>query len=358
MLERFLQQKQREVDAMNQVAELYEALTKMKEELEAYKSGSFAAANNAVITEGKLDTSEALSVGPPKEQFRSFSAHDADINSIAFNKGGNLFATGSNDKTVKLWDARTGNLSATLHGSVQGVISVDFSPSSEYVLGTCNDSSVRIWTVAQQRLRHTLTGHTNKVYAAAFSSDSKKVVTGSHDRTLKFWDLMKGSCIKTSICFSSCNDVDVDADFVVSGHFDGAIRFWDMRTGNMTEDIAGAHTNQITSVCISPDTTTVLTNSKDNTLKLYDIRKLQELATFKHVDYKNMISYNRACFSPDGAYIAVGSSHGQVLVWNTRTLTFESMLKGHKNSVTCCSWNIDGSLLASVGLDKQIIFYK
>ena len=167
--------------------------------------------------------------------------------------------------------------------------------------------------------------------AASFSNDSKKVVTGSHDRSLKFWDLVKGGCIKTSICFSSCNDLDIETDVVISAHFDGLVRIWDMRSGNMTEDVTvSQQQQQITSVNISPDTNYFLTNCKDGVLKIFDSRKHAELFRYTSPDYKNTIGWNKACFSPDGKFIAVGSSNGSVLVWDVQTQKLESTLRGHR----------------------------
>lgn len=101
-------------------------------------------------------------------------------------------ATGSTDKSVRLWDALSGAQRSVLLGSVQSVMSVKFSPNNEFLVGASNDNTTRVWGVEQGRVRNTLTGHTGKVFTASFTSDSHKVVSGSHDRTIKLWDLSKG----------------------------------------------------------------------------------------------------------------------------------------------------------------------
>ncbi len=66
------------------------------------------------------------------------------------------------------------------------------------------------------------------------------------------WDLGRGFCSSTLICHSSVNSVRLTMDgfAAVSGHFDGALRFWDLRSGKLANEVAGLHTQQITSVSI------------------------------------------------------------------------------------------------------------
>lgn len=64
---------------------------------------------------------------------------------------------------MRLWDAPTGQSKSTLSGATQSVMSVEFSPSDEFVVGASNDNACRVWSVDSCRLRHTLTGHVGKV---------------------------------------------------------------------------------------------------------------------------------------------------------------------------------------------------
>ena len=66
------------------------------------------------------------------------------------------------------------------------------------------------------------------------------------------WDLARGFCQRSLVCHSSVNSVRVSLDggLAVSGHFDGTLRFWDLRTGKVANEVAGLHTQQITSVAV------------------------------------------------------------------------------------------------------------
>ncbi|KNC74147.1 hypothetical protein SARC_13297, partial [Sphaeroforma arctica JP610] len=71
---------------------------------------------------------------------------------------------------------------------------------------------------------------------------------------------------------------------VISGHVDKHIRFWDTRSGECTNELSGVHTGQITSLDMAEDRNTLLTQSRDNTLKLIDLRMSQVVATMWYVE--------------------------------------------------------------------------
>lgn len=75
-------------------------------------------------------------------------------------------------------------------------------------------------------------------------------------------------------------------DLLVSGHIDHHLRFWDTKTGEVIHLMDDIHENQITSVSLSVDGTKVLTNSRDNSLKLIDLRTHELLMTFRYARFQ------------------------------------------------------------------------
>ncbi|CAB0045134.1 unnamed protein product [Trichogramma brassicae] len=229
---------------------------------------------------------------------------------------------------------------------------------------------------------HTLTGHSNKVMAAKFLGDATKVVTGSYDRTLKIWDLRSKACkfyifsaspstsislnalitlkksinssvrIETKFAGSSCNDLvtsDGSGSTIISGHFDKTIRFWDTRTETGSNlQLQG----KITSLDLSRDANFLLSCVRDDTLKLIDLRMKMIVSSFSADGFKVVCDWSRACFSPDGQYVAVGSSDGSIFVWSVNTNKIETILKDHTTPVTAVSWYPHGAFLASVNKAK------
>jgi len=250
----------------------------------------------------------------------------------------------------------------SLSGPEKTVMCLQFSPNDELLMAGSNENAVRIWSVSLGRVKHSLLGHVGKVYAAEFSYDTQKVVTGSHDRSMKVWDINRGYCTRTIFCYSSCNDLAIsrDASIIISGHLDNIVRFWDLKTGDMAHEITSVHSGQVTCVRCSPDGRTILTNSRDNTLRLFDVRTRELLCAMKQDEYKNGLNWTRACFSADGRYIAAGSSDGTVYVWDAvgggstaQGQVVTKLANGHKQqAIPCVAWNSAGYChLASC--DKQ-----
>jgi autophagy-related protein 16 len=123
---------------------------------------------------------------------------------------------------------------------------------------------------------------------------------------------------------------------------DNSIKFWDSKNGDLVKEISGIHAGQITSVCTSPDAFQVLTSSRDNTLKIIDLRTFNIVNTFASEDYKCFSNSNRACFSSDGNYVAAGSNNGDIFIWNSASGILETTLKKHLHPIYSVEWNPSG----------------
>jgi len=360
LVDRWLKKVSEEAEKMNEVNTLYDKLIEANKQLELQKKcdedirqqqALAISMNDSILS--RLDIkNENFSIILPTKAVRLIEAHKGECHTISYNLNGSILASGGDDNTVKLWESRACSLKSTLMGSFQSVMDVAFSPNDEFVLGASNDNSVRLWSVQYGRMRHTLTGHTGKVLSATFSSDSQKVISGSHDRSIRIYDLVKGYCIRTIICFSSCNSLTttVDDNLICSGHLDSQLRFWDSKTGECGRELTGLHTAQITSVSISPDGRSVLTNSRDNTLKLVDIRTFDVLHTFSNEEYRSGTNWNSSCFSPNGSYISAGGADGKVFIWEILNGKLVKLLKpssSQNNVIEAVAWSPSGSQLSS-----------
>ncbi|KXJ15044.1 autophagy-related protein 16-1 [Exaiptasia diaphana] len=290
-----------------------------------------------------------------------FDAHDGEVLSAKFSISGRLFVTGGGDKKVKVWE--TGNdtiiSKGTMHGCTYAVTSVQFDVQEKLILAASNDQACRVWTVADERLRHTLTGHQSKVMTAKFmGSDASKVVSGSHDRTLKIWDLRSKACIRTIFAGSSCNDLVINeliGSQIISGHFDKRVRFWDSRSDTSVGEITLQ--GKVTSLDLSPDMNQVLASTRDDTVKVIDLRMSQVVSTCSGDGFRLATDWTRACFSPDGQYVMCGSQDGSVYIWNNSTAKLEKVLKEHSSGVIVAAWHPTGTRIISCDRNKHAVVW-
>ncbi|XP_078266852.1 autophagy-related protein 16-1 isoform X2 [Rhinoraja longicauda] len=294
----------------------------------------------------------------PTTPLHMFDAHDGEVNAVKFSPRSRIVVTGGTDRKVKLWEISSGRceLKSSLAGSNAGITSLEFDSTGAYLLAASNDFASRIWTVDDSRLRHTLTGHSGKVLSAKFLLDNARIVSGSHDRTLKLWDLSRKICIKTVFAGSSCNDIVCTEQCVMSGHFDKKIRFWDIRTESIVKEVELQ--GRITALDLSPDHTELLTCSRDDVLKIIDLRTNMTKQSFSSQGFKCGSDWTRITFSPDGRFIAAGSSDGTLYVWSVESGKVERSLgKHHSSSINAVSWSPSGEHVISVDKGSRVVLW-
>ena len=183
---------------------------------------------------------------------------------------------------------------------------------------------------------HQLVGHSSKITCIRLFGGGKAVLSGSADRSMKVWDISRNTYRQTTTLrhSSTCQSIDVASDSftAVSGHLDGGLRLWDVRTGDRTADIVGLHDGGVTSVQFDlSNPGQVLTNGRDHSLKLIDVRTGAPVRTFRDPDFQTTYSWSACAMSPNGMYAAsVSGTTGHLLVWRTSDARLIGKLHGHK----------------------------
>src|SRR5205823_862410 len=140
---------------------------------------------------------DEVSNRPIRVPYEILKAHMAAVNAIAISPDGKTLASGSADKTIKLWSLPEGKLLATLDRHATAVNAIAISPDGKTLASGSADKTIKLWSLPEGKLLATLDRHESAVNAVAISPDGKTLASGSADKTIKLWSLPEGKLLAT-----------------------------------------------------------------------------------------------------------------------------------------------------------------
>ncbi|KAK3375735.1 HET-R [Lasiosphaeria ovina] len=282
----------------------------------------------------------------------TLEGHLGSVSSVAFSADGQRLASGSGDKTIKLWEPASGQCLQTLQGHRGSVWSVAFSADGQRLASGSDDKTIKLWEPASGQCLQTLQGHRGSVWSVAFSADGQRLASGSDDNTIKLWEPASGQCLQTlqghrrsvwSVAFSA------DGQRLASGSDDDTIKLWEPASGQCLQTLQG-HRGWVLSLAFSADGQRLASGSDDKTIKLWELVSGQCLQTLQgHRGWVLSLA-----FSADGQRLASGSDDNTIKLWEPASGQCLQTLQGHRGWVLSLAFSADGQRLASGSDDKTI----
>jgi len=299
----------------------------------------------------------------PWRMYRVIAGHLGWVRSVALDPGNEWFATGSADRTIKIWDLASGQLKLTLTGHVEQVTGLAISDRSPYMFSCGLDKTVKCWDLEQNKVIRSYHGHLSGVYSIALHPKLDVLFTGGRDSVCRVWDIRT----KTQIHVLSGHDQTVCSILsqptdpqVITGSHDSTIRMWDLRTAKTLSTLT-YHKKSVRAMALHPEEHAFASASADNIKKF----ALPD-GDFLH----NMLSQQRAIVNAmavnhDGVMVT-GGDNGSMWFWDwtsghcfqqQETLVQPGSLEAEAG-IYASTFDASGSRLITCEADKTIKMWK
>jgi hypothetical protein len=302
--------------------------------------------------EGRANQKSTTVATPPVGEIQTFSGHTHSVAAVAFSPDGDRAVSASWDKTLRLWNLRTGqSVGAPFEGHTGAIRCVAFAPDGRRIASGGADQTVRLWEVDSGKA-HVLNGHGKSVTGVAFGPEGRMLVSASLDQTVQEWNGFNGKGLGSLPADRmgplECVAVSPDGIFVLCGGHDQFLHLWQIDGDRYVRAFRG-HAGVVQSVAFSPDGHEILSAGSDGTIRTWEASSGKPLHVLRYSD-----AVQSAVFTPDGKRVLAGYRDGSVRLWDVAGEREIHAYKGHKGRVWSVAVSGDGRYALSGGDDQFV----
>ncbi|KAL2361545.1 hypothetical protein RJZ56_005577 [Blastomyces dermatitidis] len=280
-----------------------------------------------------------------------------------------LASTSAFDDKIRIWDSKRAVIHSTLEGHVGRVSWIAFSPDGEYIASTSVDKSMRLWEVKSGHSKILFREESNLSFekAQAFSfetlgnrltfSPNGEFIAGYRDdhddHQVRLWDA-KTNCSLGTLTHSHCIltlEFSHDGNCIASSSLDGAVRIWDPRTATLCgilTQVRSGYPSWMSPFAFSPDGQSIACISHGS-IEVWDVKTL---SLYGSIGDNTQVVTTCMAFSPDSKLLVTASGR-YLKLWDPQTKTLRGILAGHTSNVTTLKFSSTGQL-ASGSVDRTV----
>jgi WD40 repeat protein/serine/threonine protein kinase len=295
----------------------------------------------------------------------TLQGHTGHSGCVAFSPDGLRLASASTDGTIRIWDAtplqsHEGQETLTLMRHNDEVWSVAVSPDGERVASAdWGKSYVKVWNARTAQLSVEFPGIRDAVFCLAWHPDGQRIASAGRDGELmlvEVWDARTGEEIYKlparpgepelfAVAFSP------DRRHLVTGRHSGAVQVWDAETGKEVGTLGMHAKSPVRGVVFSPEGGRLATVSGDGVVKLWDATRLDARQAEPRPSFRSRVHgpCSNVAFSPDGRRLATGGEKNTVQIWDVETRRLLHTLEGSSGDVYTMAFSPQGRWIAAAG---------
>ncbi|EJU05444.1 WD40 repeat-like protein [Dacryopinax primogenitus] len=283
---------------------------------------------------------------------KEWTGLEETVTSVAFTQDEKRIISASDNGTIRIWDAASGDIIGELLAGHPGAASaIDLWHDGGRTLVASTMRTITLWNTEMREVITKIVSDHAGILCLALSRDAMRIAAVYRDGTVGIWDVTSGERIYRSWPedenMTNWIVLSHDGSRMVSESYHGPLKLWNVTNGKVIGQLFGGHTDYVTKIAFSDDNSRMVSGSKDGTIRLWD-GGTGFLIGDPLTAAQNTRSILSLAFSPNATRIISRYEDCSIRIWDTNTgLMVGDPLIGHAKAVSCLAFSHDGSRIVS-----------